>query len=47
LGISMPVAKAVRDLWLRAVDEIGAESDLTQVIQPMERRAGVEVRAKK
>ena len=47
LGISMPVAKAVRDLWLRAVDEIGAESDLTQVIQPMEQRAGVLVRAKK
>jgi 3-hydroxyisobutyrate dehydrogenase-like beta-hydroxyacid dehydrogenase len=47
LGISMEISKAVRDTWLRAVEEIGAESDLTQVIQPMEQRAGVKVRAKK
>jgi hypothetical protein len=47
LGIPMRIGKAVRDTWQSAVVEIGAESDLTQVIQPLEKRAGVEVRAKK
>jgi 3-hydroxyisobutyrate dehydrogenase-like beta-hydroxyacid dehydrogenase len=47
LGISMEIGQAVRDLWQNAVAEIGAGSDLTQVIQPMEQRAGVVVRARK
>ncbi len=28
-----------------ACDEIGPEADLTTIVQPIERRAGVEVRA--
>jgi hypothetical protein len=30
-----------------ACDEIGAEQDLTTIVQPIERRAGVEVRPPK
>jgi hypothetical protein len=31
----------------RACDEIGPSQDLTTIVQPLERRVGVEVRAKK
>jgi hypothetical protein len=31
----------------RACDEIGANADLSTVVQPLERRTGVEVRARK
>ena len=47
LGIAMESGAAVRSMWQRAVEQLGADSDLTQIIQPMEQRAGVEVRAKK
>jgi 3-hydroxyisobutyrate dehydrogenase-like beta-hydroxyacid dehydrogenase len=47
LGLSMDVGRAVGRVWALAVDEIGAEKDFTTVIQPLERRAGVEVRARK
>jgi hypothetical protein len=35
----------VADALQIACDEIGAEQDLTTLVQPLERRAGVEVRA--
>src|SRR5262249_60192611 len=45
LGVPMEVITAVARLLRQACDEIGPEQDLTTIIQPVERRAGVEVRA--
>jgi 3-hydroxyisobutyrate dehydrogenase-like beta-hydroxyacid dehydrogenase len=47
LGLTMDVAEAVMRALQLACDEIGPEKDLTTIIQPIERRAGVEVRAPK
>jgi 3-hydroxyisobutyrate dehydrogenase-like beta-hydroxyacid dehydrogenase len=47
LGVPMEVAEAVMRQLRRACDEIGPNQDLTTIVQPLERRAGVEVRAKK
>jgi 3-hydroxyisobutyrate dehydrogenase-like beta-hydroxyacid dehydrogenase len=45
LGVPMDVAQAVTR-WLQiACDENGPDKDLTSVVQPVERRAGVEVRS--
>jgi 3-hydroxyisobutyrate dehydrogenase-like beta-hydroxyacid dehydrogenase len=46
LGVPMEVAEAVLRLLQQACDEIGAGADVTTVVQPLERRTGVEVRAK-
>ena len=46
LGVPMQVAEAVMRLLQQACEEIGADSDLTTIVQPLEHRAGVEVRAK-
>src|SRR5437879_850779 len=45
LGVPMQVAEAVAQLLQTACDENGSDKDLTTVVQPVERRAGVEVRA--
>ncbi len=45
LGVPMDVADAVMRALKLACDEIGGDKDLTTVVQPIERRAGVEVRA--
>ena len=45
LGVPMQVAEAVTRLLQLACDENGPDKDLTTVVQPVERRAGVEVRA--
>jgi 3-hydroxyisobutyrate dehydrogenase-like beta-hydroxyacid dehydrogenase len=45
LGVPMQVAQAVARLLQTACDENGADADLTTVVQAVERRAGVEVRA--
>ncbi|MFL6797112.1 MAG: NAD(P)-dependent oxidoreductase [Xanthobacteraceae bacterium] len=45
LGVPMDVAEAVMRALQLACDEIGPDKDLTTVVQPLERRAGVEVRA--
>jgi 3-hydroxyisobutyrate dehydrogenase-like beta-hydroxyacid dehydrogenase len=47
LGVPMEVAEAVMRQLRRACDEIGPNQDLTTIVQPLERRVGVEVRAKK
>jgi hypothetical protein len=41
----MDVAEAVTRLLQTACDENGPDKDLSTVVQPVERRAGVEVRA--
>jgi 3-hydroxyisobutyrate dehydrogenase-like beta-hydroxyacid dehydrogenase len=47
LGVPMEVCSAVGRLWQLAYDEIGPDKDFTTIIQTIERRAGVEVRAKR
>ncbi len=43
LGLSMEVADAVGRLWETVIREMGAESDFTVAIQPIEKAAGVVV----
>jgi 3-hydroxyisobutyrate dehydrogenase-like beta-hydroxyacid dehydrogenase len=43
LGVPMEVISAVARVLRQACDEIGADKDLTTIVQPIERRAGVEV----
>jgi 3-hydroxyisobutyrate dehydrogenase-like beta-hydroxyacid dehydrogenase len=45
LGVPMDIAEAVARALKLACEEIGADKDVTTVVQPIERRAGVEVRA--
>jgi hypothetical protein len=47
LGVPMDVADAVMRALKLACDEIGSDRDLTTIVQPIERRAGVEVRPPK
>jgi 3-hydroxyisobutyrate dehydrogenase-like beta-hydroxyacid dehydrogenase len=47
LGVPMEVAEAVMRQLRRACEEIGPNQDLTTIVQPLERRVGVEVREKK
>ena len=47
LGVPVEVSKAVAHLLQLACNEIGAEADLTTIIQPVERRAGTEVKEPK
>ena len=42
----MQVAEAVMRLLQQACEEIGADADLTTIVQPLEHCTGVEVRAK-
>jgi 3-hydroxyisobutyrate dehydrogenase-like beta-hydroxyacid dehydrogenase len=46
LGLSMEVAEAVGRLWEVVIREIGAESDFTSAIKPIEKAAGVVVGGK-
>ena len=46
LGVPMEVIAAVARVLQQACDEIGSDKDLTTIVQPIERRAGVEVRGK-
>ncbi|MFO1111821.1 MAG: NAD(P)-dependent oxidoreductase [Bradyrhizobium sp.] len=41
LGLSMEVAEAVGRLWEAIIREQGAESDFTEAIKPIEKKAGV------
>ena len=46
LGVPNDVMSAVGRTWQLTQDEIGADKDFTTVVQPLEKRAGVEVKAK-
>jgi len=46
LGLSMEVAEAVGRLWEVVIREMGAESDFTSAIKPIEQAAGVVVEGK-
>ncbi len=43
LGLSMPVANAVRALWQRTIDTLGPDSDFTRIVETVEKDAGVVV----
>jgi 3-hydroxyisobutyrate dehydrogenase-like beta-hydroxyacid dehydrogenase len=43
LGLSMEVAEAVGRLWEVIIRDQGAESDFTEAIKPIEKKAGVVV----
>ena len=43
-GVPMTVSAGVRALWARANDELGAGSDMTAIVQLLERATGVEVK---
>jgi 3-hydroxyisobutyrate dehydrogenase-like beta-hydroxyacid dehydrogenase len=45
LGVPMHVIEAVAGLLKLTCDELGPDKDLTAIVQPLEKRAGVEVRA--
>jgi 3-hydroxyisobutyrate dehydrogenase-like beta-hydroxyacid dehydrogenase len=47
LGVPVQTCEAVAALLKLTCDELGPESDITTVIQPIEKRAGVEVRSPK
>jgi hypothetical protein len=44
LGVPIQVIEAVAALLKLTCDELGPNTDITTVVQPIERRAGVEVR---
>jgi 3-hydroxyisobutyrate dehydrogenase-like beta-hydroxyacid dehydrogenase len=47
LGVPMDIAEAVGRAFRLACEEIGANADMTTIVQPLERRTGVEIRAPK
>jgi 3-hydroxyisobutyrate dehydrogenase-like beta-hydroxyacid dehydrogenase len=46
LGVPHDIMSAVGNLWQITQNEVGPDKDFTTVVQPLERRAGVEVRAR-
>ncbi len=46
-GVQTWIASTVRQVWQHMVDQLGADADFTRVVQPYEKWAGVEVRAKR
>ncbi|MGH6673544.1 MAG: NAD(P)-dependent oxidoreductase [Xanthobacteraceae bacterium] len=45
LGVPVEAIEAVAALLKLTCDELGSESDVTEVVRPIEKRAGIEVRA--
>jgi len=45
LGLSSSVIEAVAAIFKLTCDELGPDKDMTQIVQPLEQRAGVEIRA--
>jgi len=46
LGLTLWVASAVRQLWLKAFNEMGSESDFTTIMRCVEGSTGIEVRGR-
>lgn len=44
MGIPMTLAATVRDVWERALAELGSDADFSEIVKCVERRAGVEVK---
>jgi len=47
LGVPIDVCQAVAALLKLTCDEFGPEKDITEIVKPVEKRAGIEVRAPK
>ena len=47
LGVPNDILSVVQRLWQVAENEIGGDKDFTTIVQPLERRAGVEVKERK
>ncbi len=47
LGVPNDIMSVVRRLWQVTENEIGGDKDFTTIVQPLERRAGVEVKEQK
>jgi len=47
LGVPMMIGNVVRQMFQITAAEYGADEDFTNVVRPLERWAGVEVRSKK
>lgn len=47
LGVPNEIMDVVQRAWQTAQDQIGGDKDFTTIVQPLERRAGVEVKEKK
>jgi 3-hydroxyisobutyrate dehydrogenase-like beta-hydroxyacid dehydrogenase len=45
LGVPLSLGSAVRELWQHTCEQLGEDSDFTEIVRPLEARAGVEVRA--
>jgi 2-hydroxy-3-oxopropionate reductase len=45
LGLSAPLSEVIAETYRRTIDTEGSNGDMTTVIRPMERAAGVQVRA--
>jgi 3-hydroxyisobutyrate dehydrogenase-like beta-hydroxyacid dehydrogenase len=45
LGVPLWIGSAVRQMWQHTGDQVGFEEDFTTVVQPLEKWAGVEIRA--
>jgi 3-hydroxyisobutyrate dehydrogenase-like beta-hydroxyacid dehydrogenase len=46
-GVPLWVGSAVREVWRFAADQLGPDSDFTEVVRPFEQWVGVEVRAQR
>jgi 3-hydroxyisobutyrate dehydrogenase-like beta-hydroxyacid dehydrogenase len=44
-GAPIEIGSAINDLWQRRLAELGDGADFTEIIKPLERRTGVQVRA--
>jgi len=44
MGLEMPASATVRDEWLVAMNEVGADEDFSKIVLMRERAAGIEVR---
>jgi hypothetical protein len=47
LGVPTHVIEAVAGLFQLTCDELGPDKDITQIVQPLEKRTGIEVRSPK
>ena len=47
MGLKLEGCQVVLDLWQKALDKLGPDSDFTKIVTLMEERAGIEVRSKK
>ena len=45
-GVTLFIGSEVRQLWQHGVDQLGPDADMTEVVKPIERWAGIELRGR-